>query len=437
MYYISLFISIIIIIIIILQIYRPFLNSNPKDLLNNINEHFTLLYEYNHAKNDILDIEEESLINVNKLQGGIDDVNASNNNLKLDRPELVIKTSTLGKKIINETFEDITNKQFTLRLFYKNGCPYSSQFMPLWQEIKSSLPQYVNVEEFNCDRDDTLGTSICSRFNIHQIPTITLTMPDKVYPNEIITLTYRNKRNFHNIKLWLSNQGIELIYNPEVEHFDKYGNYMNIEQFNNLDNNSSNTGYSNKGIIGMVLSADGNLRKPYDDLYKAETRINQYGEYDDVDDDGCPIASFSICKENSPNPGYQIFTHRGQWGCVFPDPNTSINNQFDAAFAVADNYLHSLPPKMKQVVDDKGNINLEVQNYSATDKLNQMKTCALKYKKNFRNFGLCDNQKLTNKYNIKDMIDKGEANVPFNGMTSQDYQDTKETAEALYAACSL
>jgi hypothetical protein len=380
-----------------------------------------------------------SLINVNKAQGGTDDVNARNINDKhLARPELVIKYSKLGQRFLNENFEDMTSKQFTLRLFYRPGCPYSAQFMPLWQEIKAGLPQHVNVEELNCDRDDVLGTSICARYKIQGVPTMTLTMPDKVYPNETTTLTYRNKRDYRSIKLWLSSQGIELRYNPEVEHFDKTGGYMDVEQFNNTDNGtSSDGGYSNKGITGMVLSAEGNLRKPYDDLYSAESRINKHGEYQDVDEDGCPMASFSICKENSPNPGYQIFTHRGQWGCVYPDANISLNNGFDAAFSVADHYLHSLPPKMKQVVDAKGNVNLEVEDYSPDEKLNQMKKCAVKYKKNFRNFGLCDNPKLTAKYNIKDMVERGEANVPFDGMTADDYQDARDTAEALYTACSL
>lgn len=437
MNYISIILSIILFCIILLQVANPFLSSNIQELNKRMSRYFTELYEKNIAYNEIKDLEEQSLITSNNKQGGVDDINASteseNNSNSLNRRKLVIQNSNLGQKIINETFQNIESQTYILRLFYRPGCMYSAQFMPLWQEIKTSIPDYVQVEELNCDRKDVLGNSICSNYKIQGVPTITLTVPDKVNPNEQITINYRNKRTYQNIKLWLKQNGIELKYNPEVEHFDKTGGYVNIEQFED----QADDGYSSAGLVGKVITADGNMRKAHDDLYKAESRINEHGEYHDVDDDGCPIASFSICKENSVNPGYQIFTHRGQWGCVYPDPNTSINNSFDAAFTTVDNYLHSLPPRMEQITDNKGHIHLKEVPYSADEKIALMKKCAVKHRKNIRNFGLCDNKKLNDKYNIKDKINAGEANLPFDGMTADDYDDTKKTAEAIYTACSL
>jgi hypothetical protein len=433
MNYISLSLSIIIFIIILLQVYNPFLNSSSKELNTRFKTYITNIFEKQQAEKDILDIEEQSLITIHDAQGGVDDINASTNTSDtntLNRRQLVFQSSTLGKSVLNDTFQNNEPNTLALKLLYRPGCIYSAQFMPMWHEIKNSLPNNVITEEVNCDRGDILGNSICSNYNISGVPSLILMVPDSDIP-----VIFKNNRTYQNIKLWLKQNGIQLKYNPEVEHFDKTGGYVNTEQFNNMT--SSEEGHNAAGLVGKVISAEGNIRAPYDALYRAESRVNEHDEYHDVDDDGCPIASFSICKENSVNPGYQIFTHRGQWGCVYPDPNTSINNRFDAAFSTVDHYLHSLPPKMEQVVDDKGHVHLKEVPYTADEKIEQMKKCAVKYSKNIRNFGLCDAEKLNDKYTIKNKIEAGEASLPFDGMNIDEYNDTMKTAEALYTACSL
>jgi hypothetical protein len=434
MNYISIIISIIIIVIIILQIVNPFINNSESDLHSKYKAFITNIYEVNNANNDIVTIEENSLMNNN---GIIDDKLSNNNNYN----NLIDEKKMESFKNVEDV--NIMDKKYYLKYFYRTGCIYSSQFMPLWHEIKNVLPSYVNIEEINCDRKDILGFSLCSKYDIKGVPSLVLEIEDsnkdKSNNKKIV---YVGDRSYQNIKKWLLDNSINLTYNPEVEHFDNYGNYVSIDKFNNVSSNGGqndkdDSSHHNKGIVGMVIEADGSMRKHYDNVYKNESRINEHGEYDDVDEDGCTLASFSICKENSANPGYQIFTHRGQWGCVYPDQHTSINNPFDAAFSTADHYLHSLPPKVKQVVDDKGHVHLVAEDYNANEKLNQMKKCALKYKKEFRNFGLCDNKKLNDKYNIKEHIESGKSNLPFDSFDINDYNDTKETAEALYNACSL
>jgi hypothetical protein len=436
----SILLSIIIICIIILQLRTPFITNTVSTLKNNVKAYFKKQEDINDAKNDILDIEEDSLIITNNANGGIDDVNATikevqdkNNGKMEERPKFMVQESVLGTNTLHEQFTNNETSKVSLKLFYEPGCQYSEKFMPIWTQIKEVLPETIDTEEINCKRKDSLGFSLCHTYKINSVPNLVLIRPDILEKDELINITYRGSKDFLSIKQWLNSQGIELTYNPEVEHFDRNGGYVSVsEEFNGLS-----SGISGGNFGGTVLSAEGNLRAPYDKMYRDASRMNEHGEFDDIDDNGCPIANFSKCKENSVNPGYQIFTHRGQWGCIYPDKNTSLNTGFDAAFATVDHYLQSLPPKVEKKTDDNGNIYLEEVPYSADEKLAKMKKCANVYKKEIRNFGLCNNKKLNAKYTAKDRILAGDAKVPFDGMTADDYKDTAETAEAIYNACSV
>jgi thiol-disulfide isomerase/thioredoxin len=419
-------------------------------------------------------MEEDSLIRVNNNQGGVDDVNADVTIDKAlsdtmfnevhdgmddvlegfknqkERPRFMVQESILGSKVLTETYSNFDsgngsgvgiNKptyisdKMTLKLFYEPGCPHSEEFMSIWTQIKEVLPSNVEAEEINCKRKDVLGFSLCHTYKVSQIPTVILIRPDVLKPDEEIHVTYRGKKDFLSIKQWLYTQKIDVGYNPEVEHFDRTGGYVSVsEEFNGLT-----TGIAGGDFGGAVLSADGNsnLRAPYDKMYRDASKMNEHGEFHDMDENGCPIANFSRCNENSPQPGYQIFTHRGQWGCVYPDKNTSLNTGFDAAFATVDHYLNSLPPRMEQRTDADGKVSLVEVPYDADEKLAKMKKCANVYKREIREFGLCNNDKLNAKYNIKDMIAGGQAKLPFDGMSMDDYKDAANTAEAIYGACSL
>jgi hypothetical protein len=438
----NLFIGIIVVIIIIIQIRTPFITNTVDTLKDKINRYVFMQSEITNTKNEILDMEEDSLIRVNNNRGGVDDVNAVSNTDTEElneRPRFMVQQNTLTEAFTNSNNSGNNNNQkplkMTLKLFYEPGCPYSEEFMSIWTQIKEVLPAYVETEEINCKRKDVLGFSLCHTYKVERVPSLVLIRPDVLQPEEEIQVTYRGKKDFLSIKQWLFSQKIDIGYNSEVEHFDRTGGYVGVsEEFNSLS-----TGMAGGAFGGAVLSADGssNLRAPYEKMYRDASKMNEHGEFHDTDENGCPIATFSLCNENSPQPGYQIFTHRGQWGCVYPDKNTSLNTPFDAAFATVDHYLHSLPPKMEQVVDADGKVSLVEVPYEAGEKLEKMKKCAMAYKKEIRGFGLCNNDKLNAKYNIKDMIAGGDAKLPFDGITTDDYQDTAETAEAIYGACSL
>lgn len=425
--YFNIILIISLLILIIIQIKHPFLTNTLQSLKSNIMKYYNYKYEIQNTKNDITKIEEDSLIRINMDQGGLDDINATTFKDKITRPTLMLQENILGEKVLKETFANLDNENIILKLFYTTSCSYSQQFMPIWIQIKESLPTYIKIEELNCAKKDNLGFSLCQKYKIKNVPTLLLIKPDKKL-NETLNIKYNGKMDYLNIKKWLHSQNIMLEYNNEVEHFN---NNVSIEKFNELQ-----SGYT--GNLGnMVLTADGNLRTPYDKIYRNATKTNEFGEFNDIDENGCPIANFSICNENSVNPGYQIFTHRGQWGCLYPDKNTSINNKFDAAFATVDHYLQSLPPKMEQVIGEDGKVSIKVSEYSADEKIEQMKKCANKYNKEIRNFGLCNNNKLNEKYIIKDRIERGEARLPYSDMNINEYDNTKETAEAIYNACSL
>jgi hypothetical protein len=423
-------------LIIILQIKTPFITNTTNELQNRINSYIFNKNNTTNEKNKVLEeiakIEEDSLIKINKLQGGIDDINADTKDGKLMRPQLVLQANIAEQKHMFETFENLDNYKMKLKLLYQPGCPYSEEFLGLWTQIKDSLPSNVDSEEINCSRKDILGFSLCHQYKVSKVPTIILEKPDVLKPDETIQVIYRGSRDLLSIKQWLMTLDIHLKYNPEVEHFDRTGGHVSVEKFNELK-----SGMSVGEFGGVVLSAEGNLRAPYDKMYRDASKMNEFGEFDDVDDDGCPIAYFSKCKENSVNPGYQIFTHRGQWGCVYPDKNTSLNTSFDAAFSTVDHYLQSLPPKVEQVIDKDGTVSLREVPYTADERMQQMKKCAIKYNKEIRNFGLCNNDKLNDKYVAKERVEKGELNVPFDEMTADDYTGAMETAEAVYSACSV
>jgi len=385
--------------IVAYNLYNPFLTSNAIEIYDKIKTHILGKQYQKQAKNEIHDIEEESLRRVNKVMGGIDEVNATGKHDYLNRPS------------IQEGFGTDT---YELQLFYKSvGCAPSRQILPIWYEVTASLPKSstVSYREFNCDNLDANGITICAApYNITQVPTIKLKKTSSTGVES--TIEFTGARTYSNLSNWLASNGLFLTFNQNMETFA-----------------DANTGID--GSVGnMILSADGNLRKGVDEEYKKASAMNEFGEYHDVED-GCYLASFSKCNENTRNPGFQIFTHRGQYGCVYPEKNTGIATSFDAAFTVADQYLSScVPPKYDPETGDEIAMNPE-------ERRNQMARCAIKYRNQLRSFGLCDEEKLNDKYIIPDKIKEGSMQVPLPDMTAEDYQGAADSAVAIYAACSV
>lgn len=403
---------IIILAILAYNLYNPFLTSNAIELYDKVKT-YTLGNIYSQsAKRDIHDIEEESLRRMNSFMGGTDEVNATSKHDYLVRPS------------IQEGFGTDT---FELQLFYKSvGCEPSRQFLPIWYEITSALPKSTNISyrEFNCDKLNANGITICAApYNITAVPTLKLKKTTSTGVES--TLEFTGSRSYRNISQWLASNGLVLTFNMNMETFGDVDSVVHAkEKF--ADANTGITG----SLGNMVLSAEGNLRKDYDAEWMHAAAQNEFGEYHDVAD-GCYLASFSKCNEGTRNPGFQIFTHRGQYGCVYPDKNTGIATDFDAAFTVADQYLSScVPPKFDA---DTGK---EVP-LTPGERRNQMAKCAIKYRNQLRSFGLCDEAKLNDKYIIPKKIKEGNMRTPLPDMTAEDYQGAADSAAAIYTACSI
>jgi hypothetical protein len=405
---------IIIFAILAYNMYNPFLTSNAIELYDKVKT-YTLGHIYHQAaKNDIHDIEEESLRRVNSIMGGTDEVNATSKHDYLVRPS------------IQEGFGTDT---FELQLFYKSvGCEPSRQFLPIWYEITSALPKSTNISyrEFNCDKLNANGITICAApYNISAVPTLKLKKTTSTGVES--TLEFTGARSYKNISQWLASNGLVLTFNMNMETFGDVDSAVSVQAKEKFAD--ANTGIT--GSVGnMILSAEGNLRKDYDAEWMNAAAQNEFGEYHDVAD-GCYLASFSKCNEGTRNPGFQIFTHRGQYGCVYPDKNTGIATDFDAAFTVADQYLSScVPPKFDA---DTGK---EIP-MTPGERRNQMAKCAIKYRNQLRSFGLCDEGKLNAKYTIPKKIKEGSMRTPLPDMTAEDYQGAADSAAAIYTACSV
>lgn len=389
-----------IILLVLLNIKYEFLTTSTLDRLD--------LHKFNifapsivkEATRTIGQIEEESLQRTNKALGGLDEVNATSDRENINRPRI--------------QQEGFASNIYELQLFYKTTCGYSQQFLPIWYELTSALPNTpgVSYREYNCDKLDANGVSICavSPNNISSVPTIRLRMtsPDGIDS----TQDYTGPRSYKAISDWLASKGLYLMFNAD----------MVAEGFAD-----ANMGVD---IANKIISADGNIRKAYDKEWVDAAAMNEFGEFHDVQE-GCYIASFSKCRENTTTPGYQIFTHRGQYGCVYPEAGTGISSDFDAAFTVADQYLSTcVPPKFdpdtgKEVV------------MTPAEKKSQMMKCAMKYRNQLRSFGLCNEEKLNEKYVTPDYIRQGKLKPPMPDMTAEDYQGAADSAEAIYTACSV
>ena len=382
----------------IIDYFYPFLHHSSIELLDHIREKKQIDEVKKSTYAEISDIEENSEIKVNTDLGGIDEVNADNNATGIeDRKKIVFQNNSLGHlgNDVKEGFES-NPSQIVLKLFYKTNCGYSQQFLPNWYELTKILPSGVGFEEINCDQYDEFGITQCSKYQISNVPTLQLVTTDE--KGEDTIEEFVGKRTYLNVKEWLGKLGVSLRKNFDAEHFEEVGHHQ------------------------IMRDADGSYEEHRDELRRNITLKDNMDNYRDVED-GCYVASFSKCKEGSQNPGYQIFTQRGQYGCVYPDVNTSMNDGFEAGFASAASYLENLPPKQDTNTG-------KLLPYQGDEKKTQMMKCAVKYSNEFRQLGLCDGERLAEKYLIPERLENGEVKLP-QGMTKEDYVKTKDIAESL------
>ena len=338
---------------------------------------------------DIKEIEDNSERRINAMMGGMYDPNTSN-----------VKSSNSVSTVHRE-----------LQLYYNVSCTSSTNILDTWYNVIKSLPQAqdISYKEFNYDKLMAQGIKLN---NITKLPTLQLTVkPKSTHASDsdtgIITYEYIGDRSYASIKAWLANYGIQLKYNIKMEMFTD-------------------------DIDPELLSLTDDIEAVYNSAYLAAAGIDVHGNPNDVKD-GCYEASFSKCtdRRGTSTPGYQVFTHRGQYGCVYPDKNSAINTDFDAAFTAVDNYLQSCSPTLKwNPATEKYDIEI-----SKDDQLKQMGKCATKYVDQLNEFGLCNREELDKKRNIPLNIRTGTANVPMSSMTADSYNDMVNSANAIHYAC--
>lgn len=451
------------------------------------------------ASSEIAAIEEESAADINRKLGGLDTVNADNllTGIRNDRANpLVFQTRQLGRlpsktasnggdgaTILDgkgsttdnnsvwhgysgnqpfpsegpvsgpgndmiEGFADVPSMNAShapapkLQLYYRMSCGHTQAFLPVWYEVVAALPVRtgdVRYEEINCED----ATQTCQAAKIDGVPTMRFITynPDG---SEASMEEYNGPRTFDDIKDWLSSRGVTMVprltVNPasttDVEAVDMGASPEVTAK--SMNNASSDMNEGTESFVGnQILDATGNLRDKHDQAYLDAAAVDEHGHYHDVTD-GCYDATFSRCQPNSQNPGFQIFTHRGQWGCVRPEPTTGIATPFDAAFTVASQYLNTLPPLQKSghgglhPTNDGDMTNGEE---TKAERQARMNKCAKRYAKQLRGFGLCDLKNLNGKYIIPDEIRRGRLRVPMDDMTANDYEDASMAALAIYGAC--
>lgn len=423
------------------------------------------------AAAEIADIEAESAAEINRKLGGLDTINADNllTGIRNNRIQpLVFQTRDLGRlpaktSVVSENtslgnnsvwagysnnhssdsnnniiegFEATTGINSTpvpkLQLYYRMSCGYTQAFLPVWYEVVAALPTAsIRYEEVNCE--DASGN--CEAAQIDGVPTLRIIKynPDG---SEASIEEYNGQRTFNDIKNWLSGHGIALIPQLKVNVADES---EVITDMGGAPEVTARAMSNNKEeFVGMqILDATGNLKSKHDNAYLDAAALDEHGHYHDVTD-GVYDATFSKCQSNSQNPGYQIFTHRGQWGCVRPEPGTGIATPFDAAFTVASQYLNTLPPRQ---ISAHGGLHPDTDGdpsngeESKVERQQRMNNAARKYAGQLRKFGLCDLEKLNEKYIIPDEIRRGRLLPPMENMTADDYEPASMAAMAIYTAC--
>ena len=425
-----LLIILVLVILVLINIYKPFITTHPAEPAHRILTRVQHTNLVNQVKAELADIAEASLIKLqsgNTLTGGFDTNTQTNVGKDVaDNTRLVIAEGF-------DTTVPLLPESYELRLFYRPDCSYSNAFIPVWLEIANSLPSNVAAKEVNCGILDANGISVCANWleyggGITSVPALQLVSNINGVKK---TTNYTGSRNYKQIQDWLRQQGITLKYNPNAEHF--------------TDNNpmafsyGAKEGFTNDSIsMNLLENPDspngdpGTMADNYDKAFLQLAQEDAHGHIRDLDENGFYKASFSTCKDKHDSAeGYQVFTRRGQWGCITPDPKTGIDTPFKAAFAAVDSYLSMLPP-----LTDPETGKLTGKERTDEERMEMKRGMAAKHAKDIRAFGLCDEDKLRAKYNIYERVKSGKANLP-PGVSLKDYLDTQETAAAIYGACSI
>ena len=462
----------VLILLVIYNNYVPFLNTNIRDSIRKKNEDEKIKIMKKEINDRINEIEEQSLIDVNKKLGGIDEVNADNLFTGInDRKTLVIQECDLGKSVIEE-FDNYNFEEATL--FKMEHCPASSQFTKLGLELQlknilqGSKNMKLNVFKFTDNSSRQKVKEFCDNNE-----DICLKNANTNYPNyvdkdtkqvskEDIGQYYQEKSIINKVnKLKQENENI---LTPFIIYKDVYISKMDLQNNSMMDvANKIASASTIEGFQGNTTTTttfaeceNEDKSKYFDHLTHRLKSIEKESQemqgkkqitiddeikymYDDVDSDGCVKASFEMCNYKDGVPGYKLFTNRGHYGCLKPDLSANLDS-YSAAFSVVDSYLSSLPPEQdKETGKDKVYSRDCDENKKIKDEKRKalMKKCAAKYSNQITSFGLCNyKDKLISHANAISNINKGFAKSNFD-LQPEEYERSADTAEAIKYICGI
>jgi thiol-disulfide isomerase/thioredoxin len=208
------------------------------------------------------------------------------------------------------------NNSVKLMLFYKMECPHCQSFMPTWNRIINNLPNNVEYEEIECNKQSQKA----NENNISSVPTIIL-----VVNNE--KKIYMGDRSYQDINRFMRLNGVNIVERT-------------FEQFDS-------TGYSSDPSPTIAPN-------PH-----------------------CPAVTFDKQVDLAADSYmFQIFNADGQYGYAKGATKVgSVFTPFTAAYSAVDSYLSSLPNPSNSTLSSTANINEcaslyanQIKNFDLCDK---------------------------------------------------------------------
>jgi len=283
----------------------------------------------------------------------------------------------------NEEFDNFDGRDKKLYLFYSANCIHTQQFLPIWYRIKDRLPSRVTCEEYNSDDDQSANKF--QQYEIKSVPSVVLDYADN-------TVMYNGDRSEADVEKFLKLYGINL-------------NVDNHEGFVDFDTNQYTDVAERLNLVNTNTKSD--LDKEIEEVEMSHLERNVKAANPE---DKCPDVTFDKKLDRANNTfSFQIFDKNGLYGYSKGGTGQPLDS-FHAAYNCFDTYLSTLPQK------------------------NIMDKCAMKYKREIRDFGLCDDVKLDKIAHYGDSIKSGAMKERVKDV---DYDSNKEVVASIKKACAI
>ena len=288
-----------------------------------------------------------------------------------------------GPNFNEEKFDEFVGRNKTIYFFYSANCIHTQQFLPIWYRIKNRLPSSVDAVEYNSDDDQ--ATNKFQQYNIKSVPSLVLDYSDN-------TVIYNGNKSESDVEKFLNLYGIIL-------------NVDSSEGFVDFDTNEHNNVVENLNLINTNTKSD--LDKEIDEIQMTNLETNIKANNSEG---SCPDITFDKKMNRTNNTfSFQIFDKNGLHGYSKGGTGQPFDS-FHAAYNCFDTYLSTLPQK------------------------NIMDKCAMKYKRQIRDFGLCDEIKLDKIAHYGDSVESGAMNERIEDVN---YDSNKKVVASIKKACAI